>query len=111
MAGALGYGIEYSYSVMERIRLTGFGGDRALTFPMIICVGQEAWKTKEGSAPEASFPEWGDLAKRGILWEVQTAMPLIMSGADLVILYHPESLAALRRNVERLRAYGAETGS
>jgi len=105
MAGALGYGIEYSYSVMERIRLTGFGGDRALTFPMIVCVGQEAWKTKEGSAPEAKFPEWGDLAKRGILWEVQTAMPLIMSGADLVIVYHPESLIALRRNVEKLRAY------
>jgi acetyl-CoA synthase len=106
MAGALGYGVEYSYSVMERIRLTGFGGDGALTFPMIVCVGQEAWKTKEGSAPEAAFPAWGDRTKRGILWEIQTAMPLIMSGADLVVVHHPESLATLRRNVSRIRAYG-----
>jgi acetyl-CoA decarbonylase/synthase complex subunit delta len=109
MTGALGYGIEYTYSVMERIRLTGFGGDGALTFPMIVCVGHEAWKTKEGSAPEADFPEWGDPARRGILWEVQTAMPLIMSGADLVVLHHPDSLATLRRNVARVCAYGAES--
>jgi acetyl-CoA decarbonylase/synthase complex subunit delta len=93
---------------MERIRLTGFGGDRALTFPMIVCVGQEAWKTKEGNAPEADFPEWGDRARRGILWELQTAMPLIMAGADLVVVHHPESLATLKRNVARLRTYGAE---
>jgi acetyl-CoA decarbonylase/synthase complex subunit delta len=106
MTGALGYGVEYTYSVMERIRLTGFGGDSALTFPMIVCVGQEAWKAKEGNAPEADFPEWGDPTRRGILWEVQTAMPLIMSGADLVVVYHPESLATLRRNVARIRAYG-----
>ncbi len=106
LTGALGYGLEYSYSVMERIRLTGFGGDTALTFPMIACVGQEAWKTKEANAPEADFPEWGDLTKRGILWEIQTAMPLILSGADLVVLYHPESLAAVRRNVAKMRAYG-----
>jgi acetyl-CoA synthase len=109
MTGALGYGVEYTYSVMERIRLTGFGGDSALTFPMIVCVGQEAWKAKEGNAPEADFPEWGDPARRGILWEVQTAMPLIMSGADLVVVYHPESLATLRRNVSRIRAYGTAT--
>jgi acetyl-CoA decarbonylase/synthase complex subunit delta len=102
MTGALGYGLEYTYSVMERIRLTGFGGDTALTFPMIAHVGQEAWKAKEGHAPESAFPKWGDRAKRGVLWEIQTAMPLILSGADLVILYHPETLAALRRNVAKL---------
>jgi acetyl-CoA decarbonylase/synthase complex subunit delta len=96
---------------MERIRLTGFGGDAALRFPMIVCVGQEAWKTKEGSASEVDFPTWGERAKRAVLWEVQTAMPLIMSGADLVVVYHPESLAALRRNVSQIRAYGAETKS
>jgi acetyl-CoA decarbonylase/synthase complex subunit delta len=111
LTGALGYGLEYSYSVMERIRLTSFDGDSALTFPMIACVGQEAWKTKEGKAPEAEFPAWGDPTKRGILWEVQTAMPLIMSGADLVVVYHPESLASLRKNVNALRAYGAKSRS
>ena len=105
LAGALGYGLEYVYSVMERIRVTGLTGDRALTFPMIACVGQEAWKVKEASAPQAAFPAWGELARRAVGWEVQTAMPLVLAGADLVVLYHPESLAAVRRNVERLGSH------
>jgi acetyl-CoA decarbonylase/synthase, CODH/ACS complex subunit delta len=102
LAGAVGYGLEYVYSVTERIRLTGLGGDKALTFPIIACVGQEAWKIKEASAPESAFPAWGDRARRAVLWEVQTAMPLILAGADLVVLQHPQSLAIVRRNVERL---------
>ena len=104
LAGALGYGLEYVYSVMERIRLTGLGGDRALTFPMIASVGQEAWKVKEASAPESAFPVWGDVNKRAVFWEISTAMPLVLAGADLVILYHPESLAAVRRNIAKLAA-------
>jgi acetyl-CoA decarbonylase/synthase complex subunit delta len=106
MIGALGYGLEYGFSVMERIRLTGFGGDTALTFPMIASVGQEVWKTKECNALETDFPDWGELAKRAVLWEAQTAMALIMAGADLVVLNHPEALAALRRNVMKLAAHG-----
>ena len=82
--------------------MTALGGDDALTFPMVVSVGQEAWKTKEGNATETAFPEWGDLCRRSVLWEVQTAMPLILSGADLVILNHPESLRILRRNVAKL---------
>ncbi len=117
LASALGYGLEYVYSVMERIRLTGLGGDSALTFPMIACVGQEAWKVKEASAPGSAFPAWGDLTRRAVGWEVQTAMPLVLAGADLVVLYHPESLAAIRRNVDRIAAHrgqpspGAPAGS
>jgi acetyl-CoA synthase len=105
MTGSLGYGLEYTYSVMERIRLTALGGDNALTFPMIVTVGQEAWKVKEAAAAESEFPDWGDLAKRAVYWEIQTAMPLVMSGADLVTVYHPESLAALRRSVGKLSTF------
>jgi len=104
LVGALGYGLEYTYSVMERIRLTGLSGDRALTFPIILNVGQEAWKVKEASAPGSAFPVWGEVSRRAVVWEVQTAMPLVLAGADIVILYHPESLAAIRRNVGRLAA-------
>ena len=106
LTGALGYGLEYTFSVIERIRLTALGGDAALAFPMLAHVGQEAWKVKEAGAPESAFPAWGDLARRAVLWEVQTAMAMIMAGTDLVILYHPESLAAVRRNVSRLAAKG-----
>ena len=102
LTGALGYGLEYSYSVMERIRLTAFGGDRALAFPMLVTAGQEAWKVKEAVAPASAFPAWGELSQRAVRWEVQTAMPLIAAGADLVVCYHPDSLAAIRRNVARL---------
>jgi acetyl-CoA decarbonylase/synthase complex subunit delta len=102
LTGALGYGLEYVYSVTERIRLTGLGGDKALAFPIIACVGQEAWKVKEASAPASAFPAWGDRARRAVLWEVQTAMPLVLAGADLVVLRHPDSLAIVRRNVARL---------
>jgi acetyl-CoA decarbonylase/synthase complex subunit delta len=105
LVGALGYGLEYTYSVMERIRLTGLAGDIALVFPMLVRVGQEAWKAKEAAAPKSAFPMWGDLARRAVMWEVQTAMPLVLAGADLVVLYHPESLAAIRRNVNRLAAH------
>jgi acetyl-CoA decarbonylase/synthase complex subunit delta len=100
-AGALGYGLEYTYSVMERIRLTALGGDAALAFPMLVHVGQEAWKVKEAHAPESAFPAWGDLARRAVLWEVQTAMSFVAAGADLLILYHPESVSAVRRALDR----------
>ncbi|MCX7017554.1 MAG: acetyl-CoA decarbonylase/synthase complex subunit alpha/beta, partial [Candidatus Sumerlaeota bacterium] len=102
LAGALGYGLEYTYSVMERIRLTALGGDPALAFPMIVSVGQEAWKTKEVRASAPEFPQWGELSRRAVMWEAQTAMPFILAGADLLILNHPESLAIVRRNVRRL---------
>jgi len=102
MTGALGYGLEYCYSVMERIRSTALSGDDGLTFPMIVTVGQEAWKTKEAHAAESAFPAWGDLARRAVMWEVQTAMPLILAGADLLTLYHGESLKVIRRNVVKL---------
>lgn len=102
MAGALGYGLEYTYSVMERIRLTALGGDPALAFPMMVSVGQEAWKTKETRAPQTEMPVWGELERRAVLWEVQTAMPFVLAGADLVVLNHPESLSVIRRNVRRL---------
>jgi acetyl-CoA decarbonylase/synthase complex subunit delta len=76
---------------------------------MIACVGQEAWKVKEASAMEAAFPTWGNLSRRAVRWEIQTAMPLVLAGADVVVLQHPESLAAIRRGVDRLTAHERQT--
>jgi acetyl-CoA decarbonylase/synthase complex subunit delta len=59
MAGAMGYGLEYTYSVMERIRMSGLGGDAMLAGPMIVTPGQECAKIKEFKAPESDFPAWG----------------------------------------------------
>jgi acetyl-CoA synthase len=102
LASAAGYGIEYTYSVMERIRLTALNGDKMLAGPMIAAVGQECAKIKEFKAPESDFPAWGDLAKRAAMWELATAVSLLYTGADLFIMYHPEAAMKLRKTIDKL---------
>jgi acetyl-CoA synthase len=102
MASAVGYGVEYAYSVMERIRLTALGGDAPLAQPMIVSVGQECHKIKELKAEESDFPAWGSLEKRASQWEIATAMSLLYAGADLLVLYHPESVRAVKKAINEL---------
>ena len=102
MTGAMGYGIEYTYSVMERIRLTGLGGDKLLAGPMIVAPGQECAKVKEAKAAEKDFPAWGDLPRRAAIWELSTATSFLHSGADILIMYNPEAAMALRTTIARL---------
>lgn len=91
--GALGYGIEYGYSVMERLRLAALQGDSMTQQPMIVTPGEEAWKTKEAKV-EAGVPEtWGHWKHRAIAWEALTASTLLLGGANIAVLRHPESLA------------------
>jgi acetyl-CoA synthase len=104
MTGATGYGIEYCYSVIERIRLTALGGDKMLAGPLIVSPGQESAKVKEYRAEEAAFPAWGDLGERAALWELSTAMGLLQAGADILIMYHPEAAMALRKSIDRFMA-------
>ena len=102
MTGATGYGIEYTYSVMERIRLTGLGGDRMLAAPMIVSPGYECARIKEYRAQEADFPAWGNLEKRAALWELSTAASLLYAGADILIMYHPEAAMVLKKTILEL---------
>jgi acetyl-CoA decarbonylase/synthase complex subunit delta len=102
MAGAMGYGLEYTYSVMERIRMSGVRGDAMLAGPMIVSPGAECAKIKEWRAPESDFPAWGDLGRRAATWELAGAISLLYAGADLLILYHPEAVTATRRAIDRL---------
>ncbi|MEW6170838.1 MAG: acetyl-CoA decarbonylase/synthase complex subunit delta [Candidatus Omnitrophota bacterium] len=44
--GALGYGLEYAYSIMERARLASLNGDKMLSMPFVCFVGQEVWRVK-----------------------------------------------------------------
>ena len=60
--GALGYGLEYTYSVMERLRLAALMGDAMTQQPMICQVGEEAWRQKEARAADGVPDGWGDLA-------------------------------------------------
>mgnify|MGYP001027021325 FL=1 len=94
--GALGYGIEYGYSSMERLRLAALQGDSMTQLPMLVTPGFEAWKTKEAKVELGVPPAWGDWAERSIHWETLTALTLIEAGADIIVLRHPESLRRVK---------------
>ena len=99
--GALGYGIEYTYSVMERIRLTALKqGDDKMQLPMICDVAKYCWKTREAGISEDEEPTFGDISKRGILWEIVTASDLLAAGADILILRHPETVRVMKKVIE-----------
>lgn len=100
--GALGYGIEYGYSVMERLRLAALQGDSMTQQPMLVTPGEEAWKTKEAKVGEGVPEAWGDWMTRAIDWETLTAMTLVESGADIVVVRHPESLRRVQRTIHAL---------
>lgn len=100
----LGYGLEYEYSIMERIRLAGLQGDKMLAQPMLTNVAEEVWKVKEARLPEAEQPIWGPAASRGPAWEATTAVAFLHAGADIVVLAHPDAASAVRRTVGDLAA-------
>ncbi len=104
--GALGYGLEYSYSVMERLRIAALQGDAVIQLPMICFVGEESWRQKESKVNEGVPPEWGDWAKRAVTWEAITAITLLHSGADIVTLRHPKTVEIVKRFIEQLMNKG-----
>ena len=100
--GALGYGMEYGYSVMERLRLAALQGDSMTQFPMLVTVGFETWKTKESKVGVGVPESWGDWKQRAIQWETLTTIALLESGAAIVVLRHPESLKRVRTAITEL---------
>ncbi len=102
--GALGYGLEYTYSVMERLRVAALTGDSMTQQPMVCFVGEESWRQKESRVSVGVPREWGDWAKRAIVWEAITAAALLESGGDVVCLRHPDNIATVRRTIHGLMA-------
>lgn len=101
--GPLGYGLEYTYSVMERDRMAALTQeDEKLQYPLICNVGSEVWKTKEAKMSASDDPKLGDAKERGILLECITAMSLLIAGADVLILRHPESVKLIRKMIKNL---------
>jgi acetyl-CoA decarbonylase/synthase complex subunit delta len=100
--GALGYGIEYGYSVMERLRLAALQGDSMTQQPMIVTPGFEAWKVKEAKVGEGVPESWGEWERRALEWEALTASTLVHSGAGIIVLRHPKTLARLREMIDQL---------
>lgn len=96
--GALGYGLEYTYSIIERLRLGALAGDPMLAVPVLCQVGQEAWRVKEAGAQE-EVPGWGDPVERGVLWEALTATALLQAGAHVVVLRHPRAVRLVKKHL------------
>ena len=101
----IGYGIEYSYSVMERIRMAALTQqDERLQFPIICNLAKEVWKTKEVKIPTEDDPTLGDAKKRGILMEALSTMALLLAGGNIMIMRHPEAIKLVREMIAELTA-------
>jgi len=88
--GALGYGFEYSYSAMERIRFSALKGDADLAMPMI-CSPSDSLTVKE--VREADSKERNAVA---VEWEFATSLAAAIAGAEIVCVRHPDTVKRLK---------------
>jgi acetyl-CoA decarbonylase/synthase complex subunit delta len=98
--GALGYGIEYAYSIQERQRMAALTGDKMMAMPAICDVGYEAWRAKEAKLEDA--PGWGDAADRGPMWEAATAICLLQAGVDIIRMRHPRAVKIVKNFINKV---------
>lgn len=101
--GGLGYGLEYSYSVMERITQAALTQeDDKLQQPIIANVGNEVWKSKEANLSAEDAPELGDPTQRGVIMEAITAVSLMLAGADVLVMRHPEAVKLVKGYIGKM---------
>ena len=95
---SLGYGLEYTFTVMERIRQAALKGDEMLQMPLSsgstnAWGGREAW---------LNTPELGPRELRGPLWETVTALTLLLAGCDLFMMMHPTAVKNVKSVIDSL---------
>jgi acetyl-CoA decarbonylase/synthase complex subunit delta len=98
--GALGYGIEYAYSIQERQRLAALTGDKIMAMPVICDVGYESWRVKEAKLTDVTG--WGGVEDRGPMWEATTAICLLQAGADIIRMRHPKAVATVKNLIDQI---------
>jgi acetyl-CoA decarbonylase/synthase complex subunit delta len=90
LSSALGYGMEYSFSLIERVKQIGVITKDSMTMmPIIANLGVECWKTKQAKENK----------KQGLLWEGMTALSLLLAGANIIVLRHPETLKLIKETI------------
>ena len=99
--GALGYGIEYVYSIQERGRIAGLSGDRLLAQPVLCDVGLEAWRAKEATSPPFAGADAEAREQGGAMWEAATAAVLLQAGAELLVMRHPQAVESIKKMINR----------
>ena len=90
---ALGYGLDYAFSVMERTRLSGLLGDPELQHPLSSGT-TNAWAARE--AWMKMDPQWGPRELRGPIWETITALTLLLAGVDFFMMIHPAAVKVVK---------------
>ena len=93
--GCVGYGLDYGYSIIERIVCARKEGDKMLDMPIIVFAGAESFKAKEAKSADFT-PSWGCVETRGLTWEISTTTALLSAGADIAIVWHPDTVCALK---------------
>jgi len=102
-SSGLGYGIEYCFSAMERLKIAALLQDDKMTqMPIINNIAIEIWKVKEVKGSEKEYPEWGDLEARGINWETISAMCFFLSGSNIVTMRHPKAVKLVKEAITEL---------
>jgi acetyl-CoA decarbonylase/synthase complex subunit delta len=100
--GALGYGIEYVYSIQERGRLAGLSGDPLLAQPVLCDVGLETWRAKEARMPPFAEESVEARDLSGAMWEAATAAVLLQAGAELLVMRHPHAVDCIKKVIDRM---------
>jgi len=100
--GSLGYGLEYGYSVNERLRLAALMGDKMTALPILNNAGAETWRQKETKASDGTPAAWGALEERAVMCEELTATTVINAGCDIVVMYHPKAVERVKSTIVNL---------
>jgi len=93
--GGLGYGFEYGFSMMEKIKQEAAKGDEYLDLPILSDVSTESLKTKEAKSNEFS-DSWGDLNTRAKMIELSACAGVISAGANIITVHFPENIPILK---------------
>jgi len=96
---ALGYGLEYSFSIHERARLAAIMGDTELQHPTL-SGSTNAWAARE--AWMKIGPEWEPRELRGPIWETVTALALLLAGVDMFMMMHPAAVHTMKEVIRNL---------
>ncbi|MBF0430715.1 MAG: acetyl-CoA decarbonylase/synthase complex subunit delta [Fibrobacteria bacterium] len=99
---ALGYGLDYVYTILERARMTGLKGDKLMAGPQLADVGGEVWRIKDAVASEEILPGWGDPERRGPSWEAACAADYLQAGADILVMSHPSAIKTIQETITQI---------
>jgi len=100
---ALGYGLEYTFSIHERARMAALMGDEELQHPTLSGT-TNAWAAREAWMKMGA--EWEPRELRGPIWETVTALVLFLAGVDLFMMMHPYAIRTMKKIIKEFSSMG-----